>query len=108
MAKRLFTDEEAQQLVKEYEAGATLQQLVDKYGSHRGTLSRIIERSGGTIRSRSHQSYAVSPKPEGFDALKAKIFKILPNAIFSEDTDGQIIIHTGLKVAVVEVLTPIE
>jgi len=100
--KRLFTDEEVQQLREEYEAGATLQQLVDKYGSHRGTLSRIIERSGGTMRTRGSKYPA---PPESFETLKAKILRILPNATFCKDDAGQIIIHTGLKTATVEVLT---
>lgn len=38
------------ELRKKYEAGATLQDLVDEYGTYRSTISNAILRAGGTMR----------------------------------------------------------
>lgn len=50
---RKIPDAHARMFRKEYEAGATLQQLVDKYGHDRATMSRAIVRVDGTMRSRA-------------------------------------------------------
>ena len=40
-------------LVADYEAGATVYQLAEQYGVHRQTVSRILKRSGVTLRHRT-------------------------------------------------------
>lgn len=54
----------SRQLRSEYEAGATLQQLVEKYGTDRSTISRRIVRAGGTMRSRKAAQKTAVPREE--------------------------------------------
>lgn len=45
-----FNDAQSRELRTKYEAGATLQQLVDEYGTGQTPISRAIQRAGGTLR----------------------------------------------------------
>jgi Mor family transcriptional regulator len=54
MTKRhMISESNAKIFRMEYEAGSTLQELVNKYGHDRSTMSRAIMRVGGTMRSRA-------------------------------------------------------
>jgi Mor family transcriptional regulator len=46
-----FDDETAKQMRQEYEDGATLYDLVDKYGTFPTTIANNIKRVGGKMRS---------------------------------------------------------
>lgn len=61
--RKLFSDDEAKAIAKEYEGGATLQVLANKHRTDRSTISRSIVRSGGTIRSQKEsQKTTFSPE----------------------------------------------
>lgn len=47
-----FDDETARKMRAMYEEGATLQKIVDQYGTNRKTISNTIRRVGGEMRSR--------------------------------------------------------
>lgn len=48
--KYIFDDETARKMRTLYEEGATLQKLVDLYGTNRKTVSNTIRRVGGEMR----------------------------------------------------------
>lgn len=45
-----FSDDVAKEMRRKYEAGATLQDLVNEYGTYRTTVSNNIRRVGGVMR----------------------------------------------------------
>lgn len=47
-----FSPDEEQEILREYEAGATLADLAEKYDSNRVTISEVIKRQGGETRGR--------------------------------------------------------
>jgi DNA-binding CsgD family transcriptional regulator len=47
--KRL-TEEQVQQLIEEYKAGATVYELGDRFGINRKTVGKILKRHGVTMR----------------------------------------------------------
>lgn len=53
--KLKFNDEVANEMRKKYEAGATLQDLVDEYGTYRTTISHTLKRVGTTLRPTGYE-----------------------------------------------------
>lgn len=60
--RRKIPDANAKLYRQEYEAGATLQQIVDKHGHDRSTISRAIVRVGGEMRPQSHAQKTALPR----------------------------------------------
>lgn len=51
-----FPDNVAKEMRRKYEAGATLQDLVNEYGTHRTTISNNIQRVGGMMRRTGYEA----------------------------------------------------
>src|SRR5215211_7330042 len=101
-----FTDEQAEDIRKYYETGATLDEVGTKFNITRQTAKKYVEQAGGTIRKIGPAKGTTGKLrgPRSIEDLQTEILRILPNATFSKNHSGEIIIHTGVKTTMVEVL----
>ncbi len=85
---RRLTTKQTQQLIKEYEAGATVYELGEKFGTSRQTVSRILKRHGVTMRRQGLSSERVDEAVRLYEGgwSLAKIgekYKVDPTTVMS-------------------------
>ena len=66
-----LTDDEIQQVVQRYSEGASIYELADEFGCHRGTISAVLKRQG----------IAVSSKLSGRPALVERVLRMYANGM---------------------------
>jgi hypothetical protein len=104
-----FSDEQTKEIRRKYEDGESMYDLMEVYDASRATIRRAIVHAGGEIRGTGPLKVVERVRtPKSFEDLQTEILRILPNATFSKDSTGQIIINTGLKIVMVETLAGIE
>lgn len=80
-----LTDDEIQQVVQRYSEGASVYELADEFGCHRGTISAVLKRQGITVSSK------LSDRP----ALVERVLQMYADGMHGKEIAAELGISPG-------------